>query len=83
MTIYLTYVQPFMEMLSVEIDRGCKWSDYIWADEFGPWETQKLTDVMKRETAKRLGVTLGTYDYRHVAVFIGRDHVGKAFAKGT
>ncbi|CAD0055258.1 unnamed protein product, partial [Aureobasidium pullulans] len=56
--IYLTHVRVFAELLSVQVQYGQGWSDYIWADSNGPWETQKLTDTMKRETAKRLKVKL-------------------------
>ncbi|CAD0021224.1 unnamed protein product, partial [Aureobasidium pullulans] len=80
--IYLTHVRVFAELLSVQVQYGQGWSDYIWADSNGPWETQKLTDTMKRETAKRLKVKLHTQNYRHAAVFLGRRFVGPRFAKG-
>ena len=34
------------------------------------------------ETSKRLGSRLTTHDYRHVAISIGREVVGDAFARG-
>ncbi|CAD0099048.1 unnamed protein product [Aureobasidium mustum] len=80
--IYLTHVRAFAELLSVQVQYGQGWSDYIWADSHGPWETQKLTDTMKRETAKRLKAKLHTQSYRHAAVFLGRRFVGPRFAKG-
>ncbi|CAD0100425.1 unnamed protein product [Aureobasidium mustum] len=80
--IYLTHVRAFAELLSVQVQYGQGWSDYIWADSHGPWETQKLTDTMKRETAKRLKAKLHTQNYRHAAVFLGRRFVGPRFAKG-
>lgn len=54
----------------------------LWADKQGPWETDRLTRALKRETGKRLGVTLHTQDYRHTAVSIGRVVVGESFSKG-
>jgi len=80
--IYLTHVRVFAELLSVQVQYGQGWSDYIWADSHGPWETQRLTDTMKRETAKRLEAKLHTQNYRHAAVFLGRRFVGPRFAKG-
>ncbi|KAG9886428.1 hypothetical protein KCU98_g17623, partial [Aureobasidium melanogenum] len=74
--IYLTHVRVFAELLSVQVQYGQGWSDYIWADSHGPWETQRLTDTMKRETAKRLEAKLHTQNYRHAAVFLGRRFVG-------
>jgi superfamily II DNA helicase RecQ len=79
--IYLAYIQPFKEYLNVEV-LGGGFSDYVWADEQGPWKTERLTRVLKRETGKRLGVKLHTLDYRHAAVGIGRVVVGESFSRG-
>ncbi|KAL6163221.1 hypothetical protein ACJQWK_10812 [Exserohilum turcicum] len=56
--------------------------DYVWSNEQGAWNTDRLTRVLKRETGKRLGVELHTLDYRHTAVGIGRVMVGESFGKG-
>ena len=82
MVVYLTYVQPFVERLSVTVGYGCGWGEYIWADANGPWETRTLTAVLKRRTGRDLEVELGTLDYRHVAIGIGRKFVGDEFARG-
>ena len=82
LALYLIYVQPFTERLSVAVGYGCGWSEYIWADANGPWDTPKLTAMLKRRTGQDLGVELGTLDYRHVAVGIGRRFVGDEFAQG-
>jgi superfamily II DNA helicase RecQ len=79
--VYLAYIQPFQEYLRVQV-LGGGFSDYVWADERGPWETDRLTRVLKRETAKRLGAALTTLDYRHTAVGIGRVVVGEGFGRG-
>jgi superfamily II DNA helicase RecQ len=81
MAIYLVYVQPFREYLTLQV-MGGNYTDYVWSNENGPWETDRLTRVLKRETGQRLGVPLHTLDYRHVAVGIGREKVGHAFSKG-
>jgi hypothetical protein len=81
MVIYLAYLQPFQEYLTVQV-LGGSFSDYVWADEQGPWGTDRLTRTLKRETGKRLGVELHTLDYRHSAVGIGRVVVGESFSKG-
>ena len=82
MAVYLAYVQPFVERMSVAVDDGCGWGEYLWADSSGPWETPKLTAILHRRTGQDLEVELGTLDYRHVAVGIGRKFVGDAFARG-
>jgi superfamily II DNA helicase RecQ len=81
LALYLVYVQPFQEYLSVQV-KGSGWSDYVWANEKGPWETDRLTRVIKRETESRLGAKLTTHDYRHTAISIGRRVVGEGFAHG-
>lgn len=81
MVVYLAYLQPFQEYLAVEV-LGGGFHDYVWADEQGPWGTDRLTRVLKRETGKRLGVELHTLGYRHAAVGIGRVVVGESFSKG-
>ena len=45
MAVYLAYVQPFVERVSVAVGYGCGWSEYVWADASGPWETRMLTAV--------------------------------------
>jgi superfamily II DNA helicase RecQ len=81
MAVYLAYLQPFQEYLTVQV-LGGSFSDYVWADEHGPWGTDRLTRILKRETAKRLGTPLTTLDYRHTAVGIGRVVVGEGFGRG-
>jgi superfamily II DNA helicase RecQ len=81
MVLYLAYVQPFEEYLNVQVLKGGI-SEYIWADNQGPWGTERLTRALKRETGKRIGVELHTLDYRHAAVGIGREVVGAQFSKG-
>jgi hypothetical protein len=57
-------------------------SDYVWANNSGPWDTDRLTRTMTAETAKWLGSRLTVAEYRHVAVGIGREIVGERFAAG-
>jgi superfamily II DNA or RNA helicase len=81
MAMYLAYLQPFHEYLTVQV-LGGGFDEYVWADQHGPWDTGRLTRIISRETAKRLGVKLTTLDYRHTAVGIGRVLVGEAFGRG-
>lgn len=81
MVMYLAYVQPFQEYLTVQVLGGA-FSDYVWADAHGPWETDRLTRALKRESGKRLGLELTTLDYRHTAVGVGRVVVGESFGRG-
>lgn len=81
LVIYLVYLQPFAEYLTVQV-LGGGWTDYLWADARGPWETDRLTRVLERETQTQLGTELTTRSYRHVAVTIGRKVVAAAFGAG-
>jgi hypothetical protein len=80
--LYLIYVQPLAELISVKIGYGCGWSEYIWGDNKGPWETPKLTSILRQRTGEDIGHALGTLQFRHTAVGIGRQFVGDEFAKG-
>ena len=64
------------------MSRGSGWTEYIWGDQNGTWETDRLTRIIARETSKRLKVRLTTHDYRHLAIAIGRVAVGEQFAHG-
>jgi len=81
MAVYLGYVQRFMEHLTVQV-QGLGWSDHVWANSKGPWETDRLTSIITEKTARRLGERLTTLDYRHAAISIGRVFVGEQFARG-
>jgi hypothetical protein len=81
MAVYLVYLQLFREYLTLQV-LGGSYSEYVWSDAQGAWETDWLTRVLKRETGKRLGVPLHTLDYWHSAVGIGRVKVGEAFGRG-
>ncbi|CAO2655088.1 Nn.00g101520.m01.CDS01, partial [Neocucurbitaria sp. VM-36] len=81
MAVYLAYVQPFYEYLTVQV-LGGHLNDYVWGNEQGAWDTGRLTRMLKRETGKRLGVVLHTHDYRHTAVGIGREKIGESFGRG-
>jgi hypothetical protein len=69
MAVYLVYVQPFCEYLTLQV-LGGSYSNYVWHDAQGVWDTSWLTRVLKRETGKRLGVVLYTLEYWHTAVGI-------------
>ncbi|KAF4546948.1 Orsellinic acid-like protein [Elsinoe fawcettii] len=81
MALYIAYIQPFQELLSVHVF-GARWSEYIWSDARGHWETDKMSRIISTETSKHLGVRLTTLTYRHSAAAIGREKVGAKFAKG-
>jgi hypothetical protein len=82
---YLLYVQPVRALLySSSLDKplSALAADYLWADQRGPWDTDRLTRTMTQETAERLGTRLTTQDYRHTAAGIGCEVVGERFAAG-
>jgi superfamily II DNA/RNA helicase len=81
MAVYLAYARPLQELLAGVVN-GQMASEYIWSGEHGPWETDRLTRVMKRETGRHLGVELTTHSYRHLAIAIGRKVIGEQFANG-
>ena len=81
MAVYLAYVQPFQQYLTVKV-KGSGRTDHIWANEYGPWGTDRLTKIIDRESSKRLGTRLTTLEYRHVAIGLGREKIGEQFSRG-
>lgn len=79
--IYLIYICELRTHLSREV-LGSAQDDYIWAGINGPWETDRLTRVISRETGTRLKCRLTTLEYRHCAITIGRQFVGEQFGHG-
>lgn len=79
--LYVGWLQKIHEHLRVAVLDG-EGHDYIWGTEHGPWDTDRLTRIIERETGKRMGVSLTTQSYRHAAIGIGRKVVGDAFARG-
>jgi hypothetical protein len=82
LSLYLVYLQPLAESISVKTGIGFGWSEYIWADNKGPWETPKLTSILRQRSGEGIGHALGTLQFRHAAVGIGRQFVGDKFADG-
>ena len=78
--IYLAYVQGFKEDLDQQTN-GPRRSDHMFYDKHGSWSTEHLTKVLHRETAIRMELKLGTLDYRHVAISIGRKYIGPGFMR--
>ncbi|KAG6197758.1 hypothetical protein E4U50_007830 [Claviceps purpurea] len=75
------HVQPVTALIGDELGDGPFGSEYIWANTSQPWHTPKLTTILKQRTGQDLGQELGTLQYRHAAVGIGRRFVGNNFAK--
>ena len=48
---------------------------FLFADNNGPWSTERLTKVLTRETSKRLGFRMTVQEYRHVAIAIDREFI--------
>jgi hypothetical protein len=83
-TAYLLYVRPLRALLQSALSKPLSASvtDYLWADEREPWETERLTRIMTLESAKWIGTRLTVQEYRYTAVGIGREVVGERFAAG-
>ena len=69
---YLVYVLPFSHV--VEKTK----SEFLFADEHGPWIKDQLSVAVAVATAKHLGVRLTVSGWRHVAIAIANEHLRKA-----
>lgn len=79
-TVYLAYVQPFQEHLRYVLAKENR-SDYLWHSNTGAWDTDQLTGALQQETSTWLGYSLGTQDYRHLAISLGREVAGASFTR--
>ena len=57
------------------IDPSLARHGFLFADEKGPWSTERLTKVLTRETSKRLGFRMTVQEYRHIAIAIDREFI--------
>lgn len=72
--VYLACVQPFLDETNANHTR-IETNDWLWSTSKGPWETDKLTNVLARRTEKSIGVRFTISSWRHIAVAISRDIV--------
>ena len=57
------------------IDQDLARHGFLFADNKGPWSTERLTKVLTRESSKRLGFRMTVQEYRHIAVAIDREFI--------
>src|ERR1700724_2262098 len=57
------------------IDQDLARHGFLFADNKGPWSTERLTKVLTRETSKRLGFQMTVQEYRHIAIAIDREFI--------
>ncbi len=69
--IYLRDVIAFRNMINPNIPRN----GFLFGDSKGPWKTERLTEVLGKETQLHLGVRLTNRDFRQIAVAIDRRHI--------
>jgi hypothetical protein len=61
---YIVYVRPFARVLDH------RESEYLFADEQGPWAGEELSRELAKATRKHLGVRLTVQAWRHTAIGI-------------
>src|SRR5579862_5500993 len=57
------------------IDSSLARHGFLFADEKGPWPTERLTKVLTLETSKRLGFWMTVQEYWHIAIAIDREFI--------
>lgn len=75
---YLWLVQPFCRKLEMLVLRKSDPpSPFLWSKSgsHDPWDSQRLSRVLQRETKASLGVALNIPVYRHLAVAISRKYL--------
>ena len=75
---YLWLILPFCQALElVALSNKAQPSPFIWAKGTGdePWDSTRLSRVMKREFEAELGLSMTISAYRHLAIAISRRHL--------
>jgi hypothetical protein len=73
MVSYLRYVIPFVRLL--DGTRELFSNVFLFGDGNKPWDTNALTEVLKRLTGKGLGFRMTNNLYRHTSIAIDRRHI--------
>ena len=63
------------------IDESLARHGFLFADNKGPWSTERLTKVLTRETSKRLGFQMTVQEYRHIAIAIDQEFIRRSSAE--
>jgi hypothetical protein len=73
---YLWLVHPFEQELKLLVPcRQTTGNPFLWPGEKDSWSSQRLSNVMKQETAAFLGAPIGLQIYRHLAIALSRRHL--------
>ena len=76
---YLWLVLPFWQQLIIlaykETHTASSSSAFLWPKGHAAWDSQRLTNMLQRETKVHLKVELGIMMYRHMAIAISRQHL--------
>jgi superfamily II DNA helicase RecQ len=63
------------------IDKDMSRHGFLFADNNGPWSTDRLTKILTDETSKRLGFRMTMAEYRHIAIAIDREFIRGSLAE--
>src|SRR5579871_5674300 len=74
LVIYLSEILPFIQLFDYTHDL-LSTNGFLFVKDSVPWPTQRLTDVLSKESSERIGFKLNTQDYRHIAAAIDRQHI--------
>jgi len=64
------------------INRDTPRHGFLFGDHNGPWQTERLTKALVRETKIRIGFRMTTQEYRHIAIAIDRKFIRRKEAEG-
>jgi len=70
---YLRYVLPFLKM--IDISESLLSNVFLFGDENKPWDTDRMTDMLRKVTGRQIGLKMTNRLYRHIAIAIDRQHI--------
>jgi len=65
---YLRYVLPFLKM--IDISESLLSNVFLFGDENKPWDTDRMTDMLRKVTGRQIGLKMTNRLYRHIAIAI-------------
>ncbi len=57
------------------IDKGMTCHGFLFANDKGPWSTDRLTKILIEESSKRMGFRMTVSEYRYIAIAIDRQYI--------
>jgi len=59
----------------IDISESLLSNVFLFGDENKPWDTDRMTDMLRKVTGRQIGLKMTNRLYRHIAIAIDRQHI--------